>query len=239
MERAARAVVIATGAYDVANDIGVPGENLPHVSHYYREAHPYYRRRVVIVGGKNSAAEAALELYRAGAHGDHRPPAAGTRRVDQVLGEARHREPDSRGIRARAVQYARPRDHAVRRAGGRARRPPREPADAVLLMTGYRSDTSLLGMAGAAHRRGRRRAHSRSEHVRDHRAQSLRRRRRRRRAAERAHLHRERTIPRGSRDRRLPIGVEARSWPSRSVGLTSGNQLRIAPMMIAVSSRVM
>ena len=65
--RTARAVVIATGAYDVANRLGVPGEDLPHVSHYYREPHRYYRRRVVIVGGKNSAAEAALDLYRTGA----------------------------------------------------------------------------------------------------------------------------------------------------------------------------
>ena len=46
----------------------MPGEDLPHVSHYYREAHPYYRQRVVVVGGKNSACETALELYRAGAH---------------------------------------------------------------------------------------------------------------------------------------------------------------------------
>ena len=60
-------MVIATGAYDVPNELGVPGEHLPHVSHYYREPHPYYRRRVVIVGGKNSAAEAALDLYRSGA----------------------------------------------------------------------------------------------------------------------------------------------------------------------------
>src|SRR5262249_8931946 len=56
--RSARAVVIASGAYDMPNRLGVPGEDLPHVSHYYREPHIYYRRRVVIVGGKNSAAEA-------------------------------------------------------------------------------------------------------------------------------------------------------------------------------------
>src|SRR5882672_1599306 len=66
--REARAVVLAIGYYDRPNYLGVPGEDLPHVSHYYTDAHPYYRRRVVIVGGKNSAAEAALELFRAGAH---------------------------------------------------------------------------------------------------------------------------------------------------------------------------
>ena len=64
--------MIAAGAYDVPNRLGVPGEDLPHVSHYYREAHSHYRRRVVIVGGKNSAAEAALELYRAGRAGADR-----------------------------------------------------------------------------------------------------------------------------------------------------------------------
>lgn len=64
----ARAVILAIGYYDLPNFLNVPGEELPHVSHYYREAHSHYRQRVVVVGGKNSAAEAALELYRAGAH---------------------------------------------------------------------------------------------------------------------------------------------------------------------------
>ena len=50
------------------NMLDVPGEDLPHVTHFYKEAHPYYRQRVVIVGGKNSAAEAALEIHRAGGH---------------------------------------------------------------------------------------------------------------------------------------------------------------------------
>src|SRR6188474_1368533 len=65
--RQARAVVLAIGYYDHPNYLGVPGEALPHVSHYYTDAHPYYRQRVVVVGGKNSAAEAALELFRGGA----------------------------------------------------------------------------------------------------------------------------------------------------------------------------
>ena len=48
--------------------LGVPGEDLPHVHHYYGEPHPHYRQRVVVVGGGNSAAESALEMFRAGAH---------------------------------------------------------------------------------------------------------------------------------------------------------------------------
>src|ERR671926_1987788 len=66
--REARAVVLAIGYYDLPNYLGIPGEDLPHVSHYYTDAHPYYRRRVVVVGGKNSAAEASLELFRGGAY---------------------------------------------------------------------------------------------------------------------------------------------------------------------------
>ncbi len=67
--RHARNVVLATGYYDHPNRVGIPGEDLPHVSHYYDEPHPFYRKRVVVVGGKNSdsAAIAALELHRAGA----------------------------------------------------------------------------------------------------------------------------------------------------------------------------
>lgn len=60
-------VVIATGYYDLPNEIGVPGEDLPHVSHYYTEPHEFWNQDVVVVGGKNSAAEAALDLYRNGA----------------------------------------------------------------------------------------------------------------------------------------------------------------------------
>ncbi len=63
----ARKVVLATGYYGQPNLLGVPGEELAKVSHYYREAHPYYDTDVAVIGGKNSAAIAALELYRAGA----------------------------------------------------------------------------------------------------------------------------------------------------------------------------
>ena len=67
-EYQAKKIIMATGYYDLPNLLEIPGENLPHVSHYYTEAHPYWDRDVVVIGGKNSAAEAALDLYRAGAH---------------------------------------------------------------------------------------------------------------------------------------------------------------------------
>ena len=60
-------VVVATGYYDQPNELGVEGENLPHVYHYFKEAHPYFDTDVVIIGGKNSAVDAALELNKAGA----------------------------------------------------------------------------------------------------------------------------------------------------------------------------
>jgi len=60
-------VVLATGFYDRPNLLGVPGEDLPKVTHYYKEPHPYYDMDVAVIGGKNSAAIAALELYWTGA----------------------------------------------------------------------------------------------------------------------------------------------------------------------------
>jgi thioredoxin reductase (NADPH) len=63
----ARKIVLATGYYDLTNQLEIPGEDLEKVFHYYREAHPYYDTDVVVIGGKNSAAEAALDLWRHGA----------------------------------------------------------------------------------------------------------------------------------------------------------------------------
>jgi thioredoxin reductase (NADPH) len=65
---AAKKITVATGYYDLPNRMNIPGEDLPHVSHYYTEPHSYWRQKVVVIGGKNSAAEAALDLYRNGAH---------------------------------------------------------------------------------------------------------------------------------------------------------------------------
>ncbi len=62
-----RKVILSTGFYDVPNLLGVPGEDLPKVIHYYKEPHPYYNQDVVVIGAKNSAAIAALELWWSGA----------------------------------------------------------------------------------------------------------------------------------------------------------------------------
>jgi len=64
---AARKLILATGYYDIPNLLNVPGEDLPKVLHYYKEPHPYYNQDVAVIGAKNSAAIAALELFWTGA----------------------------------------------------------------------------------------------------------------------------------------------------------------------------
>ena len=63
----AQTVIVSTGFYDQPNLLNVPGEDLPKVTHYYREPYPYIRQKVAIVGARNSAAKAALDCYRHGA----------------------------------------------------------------------------------------------------------------------------------------------------------------------------
>jgi thioredoxin reductase (NADPH) len=63
----ARKIIVSTGYYDLANMMHIPGEDLPKVFHYYREPHPFYDMDVLIIGGKNSAAISALDLWRHGA----------------------------------------------------------------------------------------------------------------------------------------------------------------------------
>jgi thioredoxin reductase (NADPH) len=146
--RHARAVVLAIGYYDHPNYLGVPGEDLPHVAHYYDDAHPYYRRQVVIVGAKNSAAEAALELFRGGAHVTlvHRGPALGDSIKYWVKPDIENRiKEGSIATRFNAViQEITPTHVAIDQCGGREELP----ADAVFLLTGYHVDTDLLRGAG-------------------------------------------------------------------------------------------
>ena len=149
--RHARSVVLAIGYYDTPNYLGVPGEDLPHVSHYYDDAHPYYRRRVVIVGGKNSAAEAALELFRGGAHVTlvHRRAALGDSIKYWVKPDIENRIKEG-SIAARfetSVVEITPTHVVVERAGLRGQRA-EIAADAVFLLTGYHVDTNLLRAAG-------------------------------------------------------------------------------------------
>lgn len=147
--RQARAVVLATGAYDIPNPLGVPGEDLPHVSHFFREPHSGYRRHVVVVGGKNSAAEAALELYRAGSHVTlvYRGPAMSDSLKYWVKPDIENRIRDGQ-VQARfSTQVLEITADAVMVDGPGGREA--LSADLVYLMTGYRADTTLLDQVGA------------------------------------------------------------------------------------------
>ena len=146
--RLARTVVVATGAYERPNMLGVPGEDLPHVSHYYTEAHPYYRKQVVIVGGKNSAAETALELYRSGARVTlvHRRVELGSGIKYWVRPDIENRISEgsvNAHFETRVVEI-RPADVVVEHAGGQRVLP----ADAVFLLTGHHPDTTMLERFG-------------------------------------------------------------------------------------------
>jgi thioredoxin reductase (NADPH) len=146
--REARAVVLAMGYYDRPNRLGVPGEDLPHVSHYYSEPHPYYRRRVVVVGGKNSSCEAALDLYRNGAHVTlvHRGAALGDSVKYWVRPDIENRIKDGAitALFDTRVVEIQPTSVVVETAGQRQELA----ADAVLLLTGYRADPKFLAATG-------------------------------------------------------------------------------------------
>ena len=146
----AGAVVFATGYYDNPNYLGVPGEDLPHVFHYFGEGHPFWRRRVVVIGAGNSSVDAALECYRAGAvvtlvhfgEGFDRTVKAWvlpdiTNRVKEGSIAARWRS-RVRAITPTEVEIVDEASGAVECL----------PADAVLAMTGYHADTTLLRRLG-------------------------------------------------------------------------------------------
>jgi thioredoxin reductase (NADPH) len=147
-ERRAANVVLATGYYDHPNRLDVPGEDLPHVFHYYTEPHAFWRKDVVVVGGKNSAAIAALELYRAGARATlvHRRAALADSIKYWIKPDIENRiregsiparfETCLREVRGKSVLIE-------GRAGVEEL-----PADAVFLLTGYHPDPTLLREAG-------------------------------------------------------------------------------------------
>ena len=173
----ARTVVMAIGYFDRPVLLGIPGEHLPHVHHYYGEPHPHYRQRVVIVGGGNSAAEWALDLFRAGAHVTLIHRAATLKPtikywvrpdIENRIKEgsvAAHFSAQVREIRSASVVITPahaapppvPSEIAFPADGSKDFSAPVRPAlardieipaDAVYLLTGYRADADLLRHAG-------------------------------------------------------------------------------------------
>jgi thioredoxin reductase (NADPH) len=144
----ARKIVLATGYYDVPNLLNVPGEELEKVAHYYKEPHPYYDHDVAVIGGKNSAAIAALELYWAGARVTlvHRGPGISDKVKywikPNIENRIKNREVlayfNSRVVEIRpdSIVLATPEGHALL------------PNDFVLALTGYSPDLTFLNSLG-------------------------------------------------------------------------------------------
>lgn len=147
-ETAAHAVVIATGYFGRPNRLGVPGESLPHVRHGYVEGHSAWREPVVIVGGANSAVDAALDMYRAGARVTmvHVAPALDANVKPWVRPEieARIRDGAIGAHFASRVVAIEPESVVIEGPGGTERLA----ATQVYTMTGYLPETGLLEQIG-------------------------------------------------------------------------------------------
>jgi thioredoxin reductase (NADPH) len=147
---ATRKIVAATGYYDRPNLMNIPGEHLPHVSHYFTDPHPYWQQDVVVIGAKNSAAEAALELFRAGARVTlvHRGGTVGERLKYWVKPDIENR------IKAGEIQayfntkVTKIEPNQVWLSNSHEERP--IPAAQVFAMTGYHPDFDFLEKLGIA-----------------------------------------------------------------------------------------
>jgi thioredoxin reductase (NADPH) len=144
-----RYVILATGYYDKPNLMNVPGEDLPHVHHYFHDAHPWAGLKAVVIGGRNSAIDAALELNQAGAD------------VTMVYRKTRFHDSVKAWVKPvieSAIQHGRigmhwgaevkeihPHGVVIAKEGKMLE----IPADVVFAMTGYRPDLSLLKALGA------------------------------------------------------------------------------------------
>lgn len=154
----ARRVVLASGDMHRPNLLNIPGEDLPHVSHYFQDVHPYFRKRLLVVGGRNSAAEAALRCWRGGARVtmSYRRDQFDTRSVKHwILPDLQAQiELGTIGFLPRTVPVAIAPDHVVlERVDQEAALTGQrfsQPADFVLLLTGFVADMRLFEMAGVA-----------------------------------------------------------------------------------------
>lgn len=154
----ARKLVLASGDMHGPNRLNIPGEDLPHVSHYFRDVHDYFRRRLLIVGGRNSAAEAALRCWRAGAEVaiSYRRPAFDERAVKHWI------LPDLKAqIELGTIEFfpatfpveitpAHVTLECLQPDGSPSGQRFQQAADAVLLLTGFEADMTLFKMAGVS-----------------------------------------------------------------------------------------
>ncbi|HEX4574652.1 MAG TPA: YpdA family putative bacillithiol disulfide reductase [Gemmatimonadales bacterium] len=147
-----RHLVFASGYFDSPNPLGVPGEDLPHVSHFFREAHPYWQQRVLVVGGGNSAVEAALELSRVGARVTvvHFLGEFDRGVKPWILPDITNRVKDGSIAVHWCTRVIEIRPDAVVLRSATARGPETVAVDFVLALTGYRADLTLLRSVGVA-----------------------------------------------------------------------------------------
>jgi thioredoxin reductase (NADPH) len=151
-----RKLILASGDMHKPNLLDIPGEDLPHASHYFRDVHPYFRQRLLIVGGRNSAAEAALRCWRAGAR-----VTLSYRRAEFDAKLIKHWIlPDLQaqikqgniGFFPLTVPVAITPQHVVLERLGADGTPSGQrfehPTDFVLLLTGFEADVRLFELAG-------------------------------------------------------------------------------------------
>ena len=141
-------IVVATGYYDLPNELRIPGEDLPHVSHYYTEPHEFWNQDVAVVGGKNSAAEAALDLWRNGARVTmvHRDEELGKTIKYWVRPDIENRIKANQipmHFNSRVKQITRD-EIVIENAAGEMRLPARQ----VFLLTGYHPDFEFIESLG-------------------------------------------------------------------------------------------
>jgi bacillithiol disulfide reductase len=148
-EYRSRAVIIATGYYDRPNYLGIPGEELPKVSHYALEGHAFYGRKVAVIGGANSAAVTSLDLYRHGAEVTiiHREPEL-SRHIKYWVRpdiENRIKEKSIQAFFSSRVESIGERAICVQNDHGESSELEN---DFVFALTGYHPDIELLERAG-------------------------------------------------------------------------------------------
>jgi thioredoxin reductase (NADPH) len=147
-EYRARKLILATGFYDLPNRMDVPGEDLPKVTHYYKEPHPYFDRDVAVIGAKNSAAIAALELWRHGARVTlvHRGPGINDNVKYWIKPDIENRikAGEIKAYFNTSVKEIRPETTVLQTPNGELRLK----NDFVLALTGYRPDFSFLEAIG-------------------------------------------------------------------------------------------
>jgi thioredoxin reductase (NADPH) len=145
-------IVFAKGDMDSPNRLDIPGEDLPHVSHYFVDPHKYFRKRLLIVGGKNSALETALRCWRAGSQvtisyrrSEFDPQVVKEQLLPDVLTQIKLGNiaflPETQPVEIT------PGNVFLECAGGERMV---QAADFVILHTGFRADSSLLKKAGVA-----------------------------------------------------------------------------------------